>query len=57
MSSLIITGVIEEMNDLPNDLQQQILQFFTTFQQHLQTSDNAWDILKSLTGTVEVPAN
>ena len=37
MSSPIITTVIEEMNDLPNDLQQQVLKFVTTLrQQHIQ---------------------
>ena len=58
MDSPIIVKVIEEMNDLPNDLQQQVLQFFTTLrQQHLQPSGNAWDVLESLTGTVEAPAD
>lgn len=58
MSSPIITKVIEEMNDLPDDLQQQVLTFVLTLrQQHLQKSDNAWDVLESLTGTVEAPAD
>lgn len=58
MSSPIITRVIEEMNDLPNGLQQQVLQFVVTLQeQHSQSSGNAWDVLKSLTGTVEAPAD
>jgi hypothetical protein len=58
MSSPIITKVIEEMNDLPNDLQQQVLKFVVTLrQQHLHTSENAWDVLESLTGTVEAPAD
>lgn len=58
MSSPIITKVIEEMNNLPDDLQQQVLQFVTTLQQHhLQTSGNAWDVLESLTGTIEAPAD
>ncbi len=57
MSSPIITKVIEAMNDLPNDLQQQVLMFVVTLrQQHLQAS-NAWDILESLTGTVQAPAD
>ncbi len=56
MSSEIITQVIEEMNDLPDNLQQQVLAFVETLrQQHLQTSNNAWDVLESLTGTVEAP--
>lgn len=58
MSSPIITKVIEEMNNLPDDLQQQVLQFVTTLrQQHLRSSDSAWDVLESLTGTVEAPAD
>jgi hypothetical protein len=58
MSSPIITKVIEEMNDLPDDLQQQVLNFIATLrQQHLQTLGNAWDVLESLTGTVEAPAD
>lgn len=58
MSSPIITKIIEEMNNLPDDLQQQVLQFVATLrQQHLQSSGNAWDVLESLTGTVEAPAD
>jgi hypothetical protein len=59
MSSPIVTKVIAEMNDLPDDLQQQVLKFVVTLrQEHLQFSDNnAWDILASLTGTVEAPAD
>ncbi|MBF2026547.1 MAG: hypothetical protein IGS48_07235 [Oscillatoriales cyanobacterium C42_A2020_001] len=58
MSSPIITKIIEEMNDLPDNLQQQVLKFVVTLrQQHLQTSGNAWDVLESLTGTVEAPAD
>lgn len=58
MSSPIVKQVIEEMNDLPDDLQQQILKFVVTLrQQHLQTSSNAWDVLESLTGTVEAPGD
>lgn len=58
MSSPIITKVVEEMNDLPDDLQQQVLKFVVTLrQQHSQASGNAWDVLESLTGTVEAPAD
>jgi subtilase family serine protease len=58
MSSPIITRVIEEMSDLPDDLQQQVLQFVTTLrQQHLQSSGNAWDVLESLAGAVKAPAD
>ena len=46
------------MNDLPDDLQQQVLEFVETLrQQHRQTAGNAWDVLESLTGTVEAPAD
>ncbi len=58
MSSPIITKVIEEMDDLPDELQQQVLKFVVTLrQQHIQTAGNAWDVLESLTGTVEAPAD
>jgi hypothetical protein len=58
MSPPIITKVIEAMNALPDDLQQQILKFVTTLQeQHSPTSGNAWDMLESLTGSVEAPAD
>lgn len=58
MSSPIITSVIDEMNHLPDELQQQVLRFVITLrQQHLQASSNAWDVLESLTGTVEAPAD
>jgi hypothetical protein len=58
MSNSIITKVVGEMNKLPDDLQQQVLEFVETLrQQHIETSGNAWDILESLTGTVEAPAD
>jgi hypothetical protein len=58
MSSPIITKVIEEMNNLPDDLQQQVLKFVTTLrQQHSQNSSNAWDVLEALTRTVEASAD
>ena len=58
MSDSIVTKVVEEMNDLPNDMQQQVLEFVETLrQQHLETSSNAWDVLESLAGTVEAPAD
>jgi len=38
--------------------QQQVLEFVETLrQQHRQTAGNAWDVLESLTGTVEAPAD
>jgi hypothetical protein len=58
MSDFIVTRVIRQMSELPDDLQQQVLTFVETLrQQHLQTADNAWDVLESLTGTVEAPAD
>lgn len=58
MSNSIITKVVGEMNELPDDLQQQVLEFVETLrQQHMATSGNAWDVLESLTGTVEAPAD
>jgi hypothetical protein len=58
MSNSIITKVVGEMNELPDDLQQQVLEFVETLrQQHMAASGNAWDILESLTGTVEAPAD
>jgi hypothetical protein len=58
MSHSIITKVIEEMGDLPEDLQNQVLRFVETLRdQHLQASNNAWDVLDSLTGTIEAPAD
>lgn len=58
MSNQIITQVIEEMNALPDDLQQRVLEFIEQLrQQHLQPPGNAWDVLESLAGTVEAPAD
>jgi hypothetical protein len=56
MSDSIITKVVEEMNDFPDDLQQRVLEFVSALrQQHREASSNAWDVLESLTGTVEAP--
>lgn len=58
MSSPLITQVIEQMNDLPDDLQQQVLSFVLNLRhEHLQESGNAWDVLESLTGTIEAPTD
>ncbi|MEO1347308.1 MAG: hypothetical protein AAFW84_00695 [Cyanobacteria bacterium J06635_15] len=58
MSSPIIEQVIDEMNDLPDALKVQVLDFVVTLrQQHSQTAGNAWDVLESLTGKVEAPAD
>ncbi len=56
MSQPVITQVIAQMNNLPDELQQQVLTFVLNLkQEHLQESGNAWDVLESLTGTVETP--
>jgi hypothetical protein len=58
MSNPIITQIIEQVNDLPDRLQQQVLTFVLTLrQEHGQTSGDAWDVLESLTGTIEAPAD
>jgi hypothetical protein len=58
MSSPIIVKVIEQMHELPVDLQQQVLAFVLNLrQEHQQKSDNAWDVLESLTATVEAPSD
>jgi hypothetical protein len=58
MNSSIVAEVVEEMNDLPDNLQQQVLKFVVELRQHhLQTAGNAWDVLESLTGTVEAPTD
>ena len=58
MSSPIITQIVEQVNDLPDNLQQQVLTFVLSLrQEQLQKAGNAWDVLESLTGTVEAPAD
>jgi hypothetical protein len=58
MSNPIITQIVEQVNDLPDGLQQQVLTFISTLrEEHLQKSGNTWDVLDSLTGTVEAPAD
>jgi N6-adenosine-specific RNA methylase IME4 len=58
MNSPIITKVIEEMNDLPDALQQQVLTYILNLrQEHSNKPDNAWDVLESLTGTIEAPTD
>jgi len=54
MSNPITIQIFEQVNDLPDNLQQQVL---TLRKEHLQESGNAWDVLESLTGTVEAPAD
>ena len=58
MTTPIITQIIEQVNDLPDPLQRQVLTFVLTLrQEHLQEFSNAWDVLESLTGSVEAPAD
>jgi hypothetical protein len=46
------------MNDLPDDLQQQVLTYILSLrQEHSHESGNVWDVLESLTGTIEAPAD
>ena len=58
MSNQIITQIVEQVNDLPDNLQQQVLTFVLTLrQEQLQKAGDAWDVLESLTGTVEAPTD
>lgn len=58
MSSPIIKQIIEQVNDLPDNLQQQFLKFVVNLrQQHSQLLSDAWDVLESLTRSVEAPAD
>jgi len=58
MSNPIITQIVEQVTDLPENLQQQVLVFVLTLrQEHIEESGNAWNVLESLTGTVEAPAD
>lgn len=58
MSNPVITQILEQVSDLPDNLQQQVLNFVLKLRQaHSQSSGNAWDVLESLTGTVEAPAD
>jgi hypothetical protein len=58
MSTAIVTQIVEQVRDLPDPLQQQVLTFIQTLRQPPSPTDfNAWDILESLTGTVEAPAD
>jgi hypothetical protein len=58
MNNPISIQIFEQVNDLPDELQQQVLTFISTLrEEHLQESGNAWDVLGSLTGTIEAPAD
>jgi hypothetical protein len=51
MNNSITAKVLEEMAELPDDLQQQVLQFVEALRQQYQEdpSGDAWDVLESLT--------
>lgn len=64
MDSPIILKVIEQMNSLPPNLQEQVLEFVIalrgTHSQHFapntqNSASDAWDVIESLIGTVEAP--
>ncbi|MBE9012400.1 hypothetical protein IQ250_19565 [Pseudanabaenaceae cyanobacterium LEGE 13415] len=57
MSSSIISQIVEQVNDLPAPLQQQVLEFVLNLRQHSKKDANAWDVLESLMGTIEAPAD
>jgi hypothetical protein len=58
MTNPIITQIVEQVKDLPNNLQQQVLTFALTLrQEYSHKSDNAWDVLEALTGTIEAPTD
>jgi hypothetical protein len=58
MSYAIITKIIDEMTDFPDELQRQVLQFVITLrQQHQPTEKDVWDVLESLIGTVDAHAD
>jgi hypothetical protein len=58
MSIPIVTQIVEQVRDLPDPLQQQVLTFIQTLRQHQPATDgNAWDVLESLTATIEAPAD
>lgn len=59
MNNSITAKVLEEMAELPDDLQQQVLQFVEALRQQYQEdpSGDAWDVLESLTGTIDAPSD
>jgi hypothetical protein len=56
MSTPILTQIVEQVNNLPVPLQQQVLAFILTLNQHQKTA-NAWDVLELQTGTIEAPSD
>ncbi len=57
MSTPIVTQIVEQVSDLSDPLQQQVLTFIQTLRQPPPTEPNAWDVLESLTATIEAPAD
>ena len=57
MSTPIVNQIVEQVNDLPVPLQQQVLEFVLNLRQHSKKDANAWDVLESLTGAIEAPAD
>ncbi|WP_072619249.1 DUF2281 domain-containing protein [Spirulina major] len=54
------TQILQELDNLPDDLQQQVLQFIQALRQQQVNSPqtgNAWDTLATLTGTIEAPSD
>lgn len=58
MTTPTLAQIVQTVDDLPDELQQQVLQFARTLRQYHQPAvGNAWDTLEALTGTVEAPAD
>jgi hypothetical protein len=57
MSTPIVTQIVEQVSDLSDPLQQQVLTFIQTLRQPPPAEPNAWDVLESLTATIEAPAD
>ncbi len=58
MSTLIVTQIVDQLHDLPDPLQQQVLNFVLSLrQQNSPANFNAWDVLESLTATMEAPTD
>jgi hypothetical protein len=57
MSTPILTQIVEQVSNLPAPLQQEVLAFVLNLNQQHQKTANAWDLLESLTGTIEAPTD
>ncbi len=56
MSTFIVTQIVDQVQGLSDPLQMQVLTFIQTLRQQNPPAD-AWDVLESLTATVEAPAD